>query len=70
MESMDLLLVCISSFIGVFVLLSVLALVMKIIIAIFPEKAATVDAAVVAALAATIGTVYPGTKITNIEEMK
>jgi len=52
MGSLDLLLMCLSAFIAVFVLLSVLALIMRVIIAVFPEKVQLVsDTAVLAALA-------------------
>jgi len=66
----DLLLICVSSFAAVFVLLSVLALVMKLIIALFPEKIVKSDAVMMAAMAAVVSSVYPGTKLTNIKEIK
>jgi uncharacterized membrane protein YqjE len=69
MESSSLLLISISAFIAVFALLSILALVMKIIIMLFPQPEVKTDASVVAALAVTLSSVYPGTKITNIEEI-
>ena len=70
MESSNLLIICISSFIAVFILLTILAIVMKGIIVIFPQKEAKTDAVVIAALATAISSVYPGTKITNIKEIK
>ena len=70
MESSNLLIICISSFIAVFLLLTILAIVMKGIIVIFPQKEAKTDAVVIAALATAISSVYPGTKITNIKEIK
>ncbi len=71
MGSLDLLLICVSAFIGVFILLSVLALIMRLIIAVFPEKAEAVsDTAVVAALATVVTAVYPGTRITKVEEIQ
>ena len=54
----------------VFVILAVLALVMRLIIVIFPEKLAETDAATIAALTAAVQTVFPGTKVTTIEEQK
>lgn len=71
MGSLELLLICVSAFIGVFILLSFLALIMKLIIAVFPEKAESVsDTAVLAALATVVTAVYPGTKITKVEEIQ
>lgn len=66
---MDLISVCISAFIGVFVLLTLLALVMRLIIVLFPEKGID-DSAVIAAVTTTVSTLFPGTKITKIEEIK
>jgi len=43
---------------------------MKLIIIIFPEKKAVSDEAVIAALAAAVQNVFPGTKLTNVEERK
>lgn len=70
METPDLLTICTSAFIAVFLLLTVLALVMRIIIVVFPQKADKTDAAFIAAMATAVSSVYPGTKITNIEEIK
>lgn len=68
MESTDLLLICGVSFLMVFVILIVLALSMRLIILLFPEKKAEADAAIVAALTATMQNLFPGTSITKIEE--
>ena len=70
MASLELLFICISAFIAVFVLLAVLALVMRVIIILFPGRTAAAEAVVYAAVASAISTVYPGTKITKIEELK
>ena len=67
---MDLISVSISAFIGVFVLLSVLAIIMRVIIALFPQEEIEDDSAMMAAVATTINTMFPGTKITKIEEIK
>lgn len=68
MGSNDLLAICGIAFLFVFVILAVLAFSMRLIILIFPEKKFGVDAAVVASLAAAVQKVFPGTKITKIEE--
>ncbi|MEE9555409.1 MAG: hypothetical protein V3W18_14070 [candidate division Zixibacteria bacterium] len=70
METVNLVMVCASAFVGVFLLLSFLALVMKAITAVFPQKSAGSDAAILAAVASTVSSAYPGTKITKIEEIK
>ncbi len=70
MGSIDLLMICASAFVGVFLLLSLLAIVMRIIIVVFPQGAKGTDAAVVAAVTAAVSAGYPGTRITNIEEIK
>ena len=70
MESFNLLGICAVAFVAVFLLLSILALIMKAIIVVFPQKAAGVDAVVVAAVSSVVSIVYPGTRITRIEEIK
>ncbi len=69
MESLDLVAICASAFVGVFLLLSVLAIVMRLIMVVFPERADS-DTAMVAAISTVLQTIYPGTKITNVEELK
>jgi hypothetical protein len=68
MGSPDLLLVCVSAFVSVFVLLSLLAVVMRALIAVFPEKVTTTDSAVLAAVTAAVSAAYPGAKIKDIQE--
>ena len=70
MENPDLLWVCISAFTVVFIILTVLALFMRFIIILFPDKLQKDDQVVVAAIASTFNRIYPGTKITKIEELK
>lgn len=70
MGSFDLLLICASAFAAVFLLLTVLALIMRGIILVFPQKAATTDTAMVAAVASVVTTMYPGTQVTKVEEIK
>jgi len=60
---------CGIAFGAVFALLSVLALVMWLITLIFQtRKEESGDAAVVAAITATVSSVYPGARVTRIEE--
>lgn len=68
MESTDLFLICGVSFLMVFLILILLALCMRLIIFLFPEKKAKTDAAIVAALTATMQNLFPGTNVTKIEE--
>lgn len=70
MPSNELLLVCLSAFVVVFFLLAMLALVMRLIMAVFPEKIVQSDSVYVAAIASVISTLFPGTKITKVEEIK
>jgi len=71
MEPMNLILVCLAAFVAVFTLLAVLAIVMRLIIAIFPAKEiAVVDSTVVAALTTVLNSIYPEGSISKIEEIK
>lgn len=70
MNSPDLLTICITAFMAVFTLLAVLAVVMRITSWIFAHKEPTADATVLAAIAAAVSAVYPGTIITKVEEVK
>jgi hypothetical protein len=69
METPDLITICLTSFVAVLLLLSFLALVMRIIILIFPAKDND-DSAVVAAITSTYNVHFPGTKIIKIGEQK
>jgi len=74
MATPDLLLVCLTAFTAVFVLLTVLALVMRGLLAVFPappEPAPTSsDPAMVAAITAAALAVFPGAAITKSEEVR
>ena len=70
MGSTELLMVCASAFIAVFLLLALMALVMRIIIILFPQSAIGADAATIAAVASVISAAYPGTRITKVEELQ
>jgi len=68
--------ICVSSFVGVFGVLTFLAITMHVITLIFPAKkiiakvAGSDDAAVYAAVTSTYARLYPGTKVSKIEEIK
>jgi len=70
MGGSDLLFVCGSAFLAVFIILSLLALVMRIIIIVFPHRETSSDPAVYAAISTVISSVYKGMKISKIEEIK
>jgi len=70
METIELYMICGIAFLVVFIILALLAFIMRIIMLIFPEKVAGTDLAMIAAIAATVQTIFPGTKITKLEEKK
>jgi hypothetical protein len=70
MNPPDLLVVSLSAFAAVFLLLSFLAVVMRVLIAMYPEKTEGLDAATVAAISAAAAYVFPGTKVTKVEEIR
>jgi hypothetical protein len=69
-EEANLLAICVSSFAAVFTLLAFLAAVMWILTRVFPETAAEVDTAMIAAVTTTVSTLYPETRITKVEEIR
>jgi len=69
METPDLITICLTSFVAVLLLLSFLALIMRIIVLMFPVKDDD-DSVVVAAITSTYNVQYPGTKIIKIGEQK
>jgi len=69
MNLSDLLSVCAAAFAGVFVILAILAVVMRLILIAFPEKAAVIDAVLLAAISTAAGRQFPGKKITKVEEI-
>jgi Na+/H+-dicarboxylate symporter len=71
MGEANLLMICVAAFCAVFLLLAFLALLMKILINVFPEKVKDeLDAAMLAAVSASLSVVYPQTKITKVEQVR
>ena len=71
MPTPDLLSICAAAFAGVFTLLCVLAVVMRLILIIFPQKEETADSMVMASVATSVyQSLYPGSRITRVEEIK
>ena len=70
MDTTELYMICGIAFLIVFIILALLAFLMRLIMLIFPEKVAEIDPAIIAAVAATVQTIFPGTKMTKLEEKK
>ena len=70
MAPQSLLVICLSAFVAVFLLLSFLAVVMRVLIAAFPEKVVGIDSATIAAVAAAAAYAFPGTRVTKVEEIR
>jgi hypothetical protein len=67
----DFLVICVTGFVAVFALLALLALLMRLLILLFPDRfEKETDAATIAALTVTMSSLYPGTRITRIEQQK
>jgi hypothetical protein len=59
---------CLIAMIAVFALLGLLAVIMRLITVAFPVREGRIDAAVIAAITTAVASVYPGAKVTRIEE--
>jgi len=59
-----------SALVTVFSILAGLAIIMKIITKLFPVKDSQEDSTVYAAIASVHASIYPGTKITKMKEVK
>ena len=70
MESIEIIYISFSALLTVFIILSGLAILMRLIIRVFPEQIVEEDQAIYSAVATVYSKVYPGTKITRIEEVK
>jgi hypothetical protein len=70
MNPPNLLIICISAYIAVFLLLAFLATIMKALTVVFPKKLEGIEPAIVAALTAAATYAFPGTKVTKVEEIR
>ena len=70
MGSPEILSICFSALATVFIILSGLAVSIHIITRLFPFKDLTEDTTIYAAISSSHAAIYPGTKITKIEEIK
>ena len=68
MPEVNLLTVCGAAFLTVFVLLFILAIVIRLTTLAFPPRDETDSAALIAAISGAVATVYPGARVTRIEE--
>lgn len=60
--------VCGIAFAAVFVLLTFLAIVMQLITVLFPGRKNALDSTIVAAISSTVASLYPGARVSRIEE--
>ena len=72
MNPQNLLVICTSAFVAVFLLLTFLAVVMRLLIAAFPQKVEVggIDHATIAAVTAAAMFAFPGTRVTKVEETR
>jgi hypothetical protein len=70
MDTTNLLAVCTVSFVVVFVVLALMAGLMRVLIRVFPEPVAKVDGPTLAAIAAACSVHNPGTRVTEVKEVK
>ena len=70
MNPQNLLVICSSAFIAVFFLLSFLAVVMRLLMVVYPKTEDGLEPAIVAALTAAATYAFPGTRITKVEETR
>ena len=72
MDEPNLLLICISSFSAVMIILSLLALMMRLLLVLFPVKIQKEgnDSAVIAAINTAYNRKFPGTRVLKIGEQK
>jgi hypothetical protein len=66
----NLLTICGTAFLAVFLLLIIFAAVIRLITLVFPLRGQPDDAVLAAAISAAVATVYPGTHVTRIEEVR
>ncbi len=62
--------VCGIAFLIVFALLQFFAIAIKLVMVVFPERAAEENHALAAAISAAVATTLPGARVTRIEEKR
>jgi hypothetical protein len=68
MEEMSLLTVCLTALVAVFAVLIALSLVIRLLEVIFPSRVESDDEALFAAISVVATSLYPGARVTRIEE--
>ena len=69
MDETSLITICATAFLAVFVLLITLAIVIRLITMAFPRRERADDAVLAAAISAAVATIYPGARVSRIEEV-
>ena len=70
MPTPELWLICVTAFSAVALLLTTLAGLMRLILIAFPPSEETTDAMMIAAVASVVTNMYPGARITRVEEIR
>jgi len=68
LEAASLFSACLIALVAVFTLLGVLALIIELITTVFPERRHVIDPVLAAAISTTVASVFPGARVTRIEE--
>ena len=69
MDETSLITICATAFLAVFVLLITLAAVIRVIAVVLPCRDRTDGAVLAAAISAAVGTIFPGARVSRIEEV-
>lgn len=67
MEDVALYVICLNAFVAVIALLSILALMMRLLTTLFPATTERADNALTAAIVSTVTQLYPGARVSRIE---
>ena len=70
MAEQNMLFVCVFAFVAVFVVLSLLAAIMRLLMMVYPEKSPGPDATMASAITQAAERAFPGTRVTKIEEAR
>lgn len=70
MTEPNLFVICAAAFVAVLSLLSLLAGLIRLLTALFPPPEAQDDSALIAAIVAATTRAHPGTRVTNIQELR
>jgi hypothetical protein len=68
LEAASLYSACLIALVAVFALLGALALTIELITTVFPQRQHVIDSALAAAISTTVAQIFPGARVTRIEE--